>query len=61
MNSFHDQKHSVLFCIETSYSFLSGAKGGRGCGRGKEREFVKCNMSCFYVCCKKETTNKKKL
>ena len=33
---------------------MSGAKGGRACGGGREEAFVKCTKSCLYVCCKKE-------
>ena len=45
MNPFHDQKCSVLFCIETSCSSLTGAKGGRSCRGGREEGYVIC-----YVC-----------
>ena len=36
------------FCIETSYSSLSGVKGGKG------RGFVNCNMLCLCVFVVKE-------
>ena len=48
-------KKIALYCFVLKLvSSLSGAKGGRGCGGGREEGFVKCNKSCLYVCCKKE-------
>ena len=50
----------ALYCFVLKLvSSLSGAKGGKGCGGGREEGFVKCNKSCLYVCRKKE--NKKKM